>query len=126
MQYNQVSEAQAVDNRQMIVADVSVYKDGEFVKDMRPRRDFFPTGSPMSIAGVHSTIESDFYTLLIFWEGDRVTFRVYHNPLINFVWWGSFLLVIGTLVAAWPDPEPVRVRQARTVPSNRVLAGAGD
>jgi cytochrome c-type biogenesis protein CcmF len=28
---------------------------------------------------------------------------VYLNPLINWLWAGSVLLILGTLVAAWPD-----------------------
>jgi cytochrome c biogenesis factor len=26
------------------------------------------------------------------------------NPLINWVWAGGFIFVIGTLIAGWPDP----------------------
>jgi cytochrome c-type biogenesis protein CcmF len=124
MQFDQVSRATAIDDREMVVADVSVFRDGEFITNMRPRRDFFSSGSPMSIAGVHSTVEADFYALLTFWEGNSVTFRVYYNPLISFVWLGSLMLVIGTVIAAWPDPEPVAIRRPRrsSVPAT-VAAG---
>lgn len=125
MRFDQVSEAQAIDDRFMVVADVTIFRDGKAIKTVRPRRDFFASGSPMSIAGVHSTIESDFYVLLTFWEGNDVTFRIYHNPLINFVWWGSYLLVFGTLVAAWPDHEPVRASSRRYV-RQPMPVGAGD
>ncbi len=125
MRFDQVSEAQAIDDRFMVVADVTIFRDGKAIKTVRPRRDFFTSGSPMSIAGVHSTIESDFYVLLTFWEGNDVTFRIYHNPLINFVWWGSYLLVFGTLIAAWPDHEPVRASSRRYV-RQPMPVGAGD
>jgi cytochrome c-type biogenesis protein CcmF len=125
MRYDQVSEARAVDDRSMIVADVTVFRDDKAITTLRPRRDFFTSGSPMSIAGVHSTIESDFYVLLTHWEGNEVTFRIYNNPLINFVWWGSYLLVIGTLIAAWPDHEPVR-STARQFSRQPLSVGVGD
>ena len=125
MRYDQVSEARAVDDRSMIVADVTVFRDDKAITTLRPRRDFFTSGSPMSIAGVHSTIESDFYVLLTHWEGNEVTFRIYNNPLINFVWWGSYLLVIGTLIAAWPDHEPVR-STARQFSRQPLPVGVGD
>ncbi|MCB9437790.1 MAG: heme lyase CcmF/NrfE family subunit [Anaerolineales bacterium] len=125
MRYNEVFTAVGVDDRDMIIADITVLRDGKEIENLRPRQDFFANSSPMSIAGVHSTVEADFYALLTFWNGNEVTFRVYYNPLVNFVWWGSFLLVFGTLIAAWPDRDPVFATQQR--PALRTAAaGAGD
>jgi cytochrome c-type biogenesis protein CcmF len=71
----------------------------------------------MTIPGVRSTLEEDFYVLLVGWEPigqDGATFKIFHNPLVNFVWWGGAVFILGTLVAAWPDrePEPARRRVA--------------
>ena len=30
------------------------------------------------------------------------TFKVYLNPLVNWTWLGGMVLVLGTLIAAWP------------------------
>jgi cytochrome c-type biogenesis protein CcmF len=30
---------------------------------------------------------------------------VYHNPLVNWLWLGGFVFILGTLVAAWPDQD---------------------
>jgi cytochrome c-type biogenesis protein CcmF len=42
------------------------------------------------------------------------TFKIYVNPLVNWLWLGSLMFFIGILVAAWPDKdpeaEPARVR----------------
>ena len=48
-------------------------------------------------------------------SSEGATFKVYHNPLVNWMWWGAWVFVIGTLVAAWPknDPEPARARASR-------------
>jgi cytochrome c-type biogenesis protein CcmF len=90
-----------------VVADVTLFKNGQEVDRLRPRRDFFgPSSSPMTIAGEHSTLENDIYVLLTFWQDDQVTFRVFRNPLIGFVWGGGLLLVLGTIVTVYPDPEP--------------------
>lgn len=106
MRYDDFSRALAVDERDMYVADVTVLdQEGNYVTTLRPRRDVFDNGSPMSIAGVHSTVNADFYVLLAFWENNVVTFRAYYNPLISLVWTGGILLVLGTLVAAWPEGE---------------------
>jgi cytochrome c-type biogenesis protein CcmF len=69
----------------------------------------------MTIAGAHSTIENDFYVLLVNWEpisSNSATFKVYINPLVNLVWWGGLVLIAGTLLAGYPrETLPARVRQ---------------
>jgi cytochrome c-type biogenesis protein CcmF len=62
----------------------------------------------MTIPGVRSTLEDDFYVLLVGWEPVAVegaTFKVYHNPMVNFVWMGGLIFIFGTMVAAWPEAE---------------------
>ncbi len=125
MIYKDVFDADAVDGRAMVVANVAVYRNGQYVGDIRPRKDFFGQDqNPMSIAGQYSTLESDFYVLLTNWEGNRVTFKVYLNPLVNLVWWGGLVLMIGTAIAAWPSPE--REAAARLVSIPARLEAAGD
>jgi cytochrome c-type biogenesis protein CcmF len=96
---------------------VTVLRDGSEVATLRPRRDFFPQNDgmqSMTIAGAHSTIENDFYVLLVNWEPinqNEATFKVYINPLINLIWWGGFVLILGTVLAVWPrEVLPARVR----------------
>jgi len=135
LQHNGLYEAQAEDGRTMIVARATVFKDGEIVGHIRPRRDIFFTRDPMtgqlspttnmSIPGTHSTLAADFYARIEHWEGNRVTFRVYYNPLISFVWLGGVVLVLGTMVALWPSRHPGRAAQRATVPAGARGIGAG-
>jgi cytochrome c-type biogenesis protein CcmF len=60
----------------------------------------------------------DLYVILVDWQpilASGATFKVYHNPLVNWLWLGSIMLILGSVVAAWPDKDPeyvpVRVRQ---------------
>ena len=101
VRYDDFLRAQAVDGRVMHIATLSVLRHGEPVARIRPRIDQFPQ-LPMSIAGAHSTLENDFYALLIRGDRERATFRVYINPLVNLVWWGGLLLILGTAIAAYP------------------------
>ena len=95
MVYKDVFQADAVDSRGMVISDVAVYRDGQYVGDIRPRKDFFgQNAAPMSIAGQYSTLESDFYILLTNWEGNRATFKIFLNPLVNLVWWGGIVLML--------------------------------
>jgi cytochrome c-type biogenesis protein CcmF len=127
MLYEQASENRAVDGRYMFIADVSLWKNERNVASLRPRRDVFEGGStPMTIAGLHSTLENDVYVLLTFWDADRVTFRVYRNPLVNFVWWGGLLLMLGTFIAVYPHPEKSVAPVSATARLQTRPVGAGD
>jgi cytochrome c-type biogenesis protein CcmF len=119
MTYDSLAVFDAPDGRNVARAVVSVEKNGKQVGELYPRRDFYyDSQQPMTIPGVRSTVEDDFYILLVDWlpiSSEGATFKVYHNPLVNWMWWGAWVFVIGTLVAAWPDrdPEPARVRASR-------------
>jgi cytochrome c-type biogenesis protein CcmF len=97
---------------QATTATVSVYRDGQPVGQLYPRRDYyFESQQPMTIAGVRRTIEDDLYVLLVTWEpvaSNGATFKVYVNPLVNWVWTGGFIFILGTLVAAWPNAAEAR------------------
>jgi cytochrome c-type biogenesis protein CcmF len=89
---------------------VEVSKDGKVLGELYPRRDFYyDSQQPMTIPGVRSTLESDLYVILVDWQSISTagaTFKVFHNPLVNWLWIGSFVLILGMLVAAWPDRDP--------------------
>lgn len=116
MVYDAVAQWDTNDGRNVTRAVVSVYRDGRAVGELYPRRDFYyESEQPMTIPGVRSTLEDDFYVLLVSWEPigtQAATFKVYHNPLVNFVWWGGLVFILGTLVATWPEREPEEVPSA--------------
>ena len=68
-----------------------------------------------------STMKDDLYILLVDWEpvsSTGATFKVYVNPLVNWLWLGSLLFLGGVVIAAWPEKEmePVAVKsRARSV-----------
>ncbi|HEY43875.1 MAG TPA: heme lyase CcmF/NrfE family subunit [Anaerolineae bacterium] len=113
MIYESLTQFDTQDGRNVTRAVVSVFRDGKNVGELYPRRDFYYSSQqPMTIPGVRSTLEDDFYVLLVGWESiglSGATFKVYHNPLVNFLWIGGLVFILGTMVAAWPDrgPEPV-------------------
>jgi cytochrome c-type biogenesis protein CcmF len=111
----------AEDGRILDVANVSVIRDGSPLAQIRPRHDLYPEAqgmNTMTIAGAYSTLENDFYVLLVGWQTApddptalTATFKVYINPLVNLVWWGGIILIIGTVISVLPnDPAPSRAR----------------
>jgi cytochrome c-type biogenesis protein CcmF len=115
LRYDGFTDAVADDGRRMEIADVTLLRDGKEIAHLRPRQDVYPDNTPMTIAGQHSTLENDVYVLLVGWEeisASTATFKVYINPLINLVWYGGIILILGTFIAAWPaDTVPSRVRK---------------
>jgi cytochrome c-type biogenesis protein CcmF len=107
--FQNLAEFDVADGRNVARAVLSVTKNGRDLGELYPRRDYYyDSQQPMTIPGVRSTIEDDLYIVLVNWEqitSRGATFKVYHNPLINWLWIGGILLVLGSLVAAWPDPE---------------------
>lgn len=98
------------DGRNVARAVLDVEKDGQYIGQLFPRRDFFfESQQPMTIPAVRSTWEDDLYIILVDWmpvKSEGATFKVYRNPLVNWLWLGGMVFILGTLIAAWPDKEP--------------------
>jgi len=105
--FERLDQFDAHDGRNVARATVAVSKGGRYLAELHPRRDFYyDSQQPMTIPGTRSTLEDDVYVLLVDWQpisADGATFKVYHNPLVNWLWLGSLVFIIGMLVAAWPD-----------------------
>jgi cytochrome c-type biogenesis protein CcmF len=116
--YDKLNVFDTDDGRNIAQAGVSVYKDGEYVGQLNPRRDYYyESQQPMTIPGIRSSWEDDFYVLLVDWQpvsSQGATFKIYHNPLVNWLWLGGIIFIIGTAVAAWPDKDPESVRVRKT------------
>jgi len=120
--FDSLATFDTADGRNVARAVVGVYRNGSYVGELHPRRDYYyESQQPMTIPGVRSTWEDDFYVLLVDWQpisSQGATFKVYRNPLVNWLWLGGIVFILGTLVAAWPDrdPETKRLPVKRTVP----------
>ena len=69
IRYDGLSVFDGPDGRNITRAVVSVFKDGEYLTELYPRRDFYyDSNQPMTIPGVRSTIEDDFYILMVDWQ----------------------------------------------------------
>jgi cytochrome c-type biogenesis protein CcmF len=116
MTFNGVRQFPGPDDLQIKEADVAVSYRGEYVRDLTPRTELYTrSGQPMTIPSVRSTISEDFYVILVNWESvtaSEATFRIFLNPLINWIWAGGFVFIFGTLVAAWPDAVDEKVSAA--------------
>jgi cytochrome c-type biogenesis protein CcmF len=112
MAFRSVTRYPGPDDLLITEATVDVYDNGKFVAQLTPRTELYTrTNQPSTIPDIRSTVAEDFYVLMINWEpasADQATFRIYLNPLINWVWMGGFIFVLGTFIAAWPNPSTER------------------
>jgi cytochrome c-type biogenesis protein CcmF len=119
MRFDSLTQFPLEDGREVSRAVVTVLDPaGKPLGELYPRHDLFDSGQPMTIPGVRSTLGEDFYVLLVGWEpiaSNGATFKVYLNPLINLVWLGGLVFIIGTLVAAWPDADEEKRYVAESV-----------
>ena len=126
--FNGTQAFEAPDDLMLIEADFSLLKNGEFVKTLTPVNEIYQrTGQTMTIADLRSTLVEDFYVRLIDWEGitaNAATVRLYLNPLINWVWLGGAIFVLGTMIAAWPDAS--EERRIAVAEANQPALAAGD
>jgi cytochrome c-type biogenesis protein CcmF len=114
--YEDIARFSGPDGREVTRAVIQVYKDGQPVAALYPRTDYYwDAQQNMTIPGVRSTIADDVYVLLVDWEPASAigaTFKVYVNPLVNWLWIGCVAFLFGVIIAAWPENErePVSVR----------------
>ena len=89
------------------VARIALYKDDEPVAVMLPeKRVYWFEDQPASIPSVYSTFREDLYVILNAIEADgSATLQIYRNPLVNWIWLGGAIFVLGTLAVMWPHPQ---------------------
>jgi cytochrome c-type biogenesis protein CcmF len=118
VKYESIAQFNAVDKRQVTRAVVGVYDNkGDFLGELHPRIDYYPDAQQnMTIPGERATMSDDLYVLLVDWQpatSTGATFKVFVNPLVNWLWIGSLLFAVGILIAVFiPDKEAERVTVA--------------
>ncbi len=99
------------------VVDVYSLDSGKQVETLYPKRNIYDKtpDMPTSEVGLHMSPIEDIYVVLNGWDngGASATFTIYINPLTAWMWVGGIVLVIGTLIAAWPHATRRRTESVR-------------
>lgn len=85
---------------------LDLYVDGEFRKTVRPARYFYKQPEqPSTEVDIYSRLKEDVYFILGSIDGNsgQATIRVQLHPLISWLWFGGFVLVIGGLMTMLPS-----------------------
>jgi cytochrome c-type biogenesis protein CcmF len=85
------------------IARLALYHDGEPVGILTPeKRVYMQQEQPTTMPAVASTLREDFYVILTGLEPDQsAALKVYINPLVNWIWIGGYIFVIGNTLLLW-------------------------
>ncbi|PLR99898.1 heme lyase CcmF/NrfE family subunit [Bacillus sp. T33-2] len=87
----------------IVFTDLTVFQNGKRLGVYQPEKVFYGNWEePSSEVALISSVVEDLYIVLSTWEEDgKATFIVKVNPMMNWLWIGSALIVIGSLFAVW-------------------------
>ena len=112
------------------VASIDVSRDGEYLETLLPERRFYHASQqPTSRVDVRNRLREDVYVVYAGQSNDGANpvVQVYINPLVNWIWLGAVLLVLGTLVALVPSRQSGRSRRPSAVRlKEHPVAASGD
>ncbi|MDP2952535.1 MAG: cytochrome c-type biogenesis CcmF C-terminal domain-containing protein, partial [Chloroflexota bacterium] len=93
-------------SRNVTVATLSLYNsDGKSIGFLNAKKFLHRYyDQPVTEVAIYTTPLEDFYVILGAWGEDGSTvFKVVINPMVVWVWIGGVLVLVGTVVAFWPD-----------------------
>ena len=101
---------------------IDVTKDGKAIAHLEPQKRAYYSGMPMTEASIDAGFFRDLYVALgepIGNEGAWAV-RIYHKPLIRWIWLGTLIMALGGILAA-ADPRYRRlaVKDARSNASEK-------
>lgn len=120
------------------IALISVKKNGTPIGNLTTeQRQYVTADRPMTEVGIRSSFVEDLYLILAAIDDlngalsddaadQGIDLQVLVKPLIGWIWWGTMILAVGSLLALWPSVErrraPQEAREERPVPAE----AAGD
>jgi len=96
------------------IARLALTRNGVPLGILEPeKRFYFQQDQPATLPAVSSTLREDFYVILTGIEPDQsVALKAYVNPLVNWIWIGGVVFVIGNTLLLWRIPAVEGVRPA--------------
>ncbi len=94
-------------NKRMVFADMTLLDGEREIARLSPAKFIYRSHPemPTSEVAVRSTPYSDVYVILstVDPESHRATIRVVHRPFVFWIWFGGGVLLLGTLISAFPS-----------------------
>ena len=107
-------------NRTEFTSTVQLFRDGDLLETIRTKRAFYPNfNMAATSAAIRSTPVEDLYVVPSENRPDgSVGFRILVNPLIWWMWVAGPVMLVGTVIALWPQ----KIRATAPAPTTRRFA----
>ena len=92
-------------DKQVASATFTLEESGKILGTIRPVKEYYPANDQTwTHVALHSTLAGDVYVTLLDYAGDgsSVSIQAQVNPLVNWLWIGGAIMVLGGLIALWP------------------------
>lgn len=124
-QYNLTYEGMGVSaepGARLMYGNLVVRRGGRTIGVLRPSATFYTNGqSPSTNVALYSKPFADLYVVLLgTGQNGAAIFDLHINPLVEWIWWGGYLFIIGTLISLWPESMRLRNRRAAFSPADDV------
>ncbi len=93
-------------NQEFMGARLAVFREGRPAGTLVPGQNFYKTGQdPSTEVDILHTLREDLYLILVGFDPQegRATLKAYLNPLINWIWIGGAVVILGSWLAMLPD-----------------------
>ncbi len=109
-------------NYESSFAVLAVFRDGKKVHELKPEyRMYKASQQPTTEVALYKTIKEDLYVVFTGLDDSqqKAVIQIYVNPLVSWIWFGTELLVFGTIICLLPayseDRNEVKVRRKENI-----------
>ena len=86
-------------NYQELVGVFKIYKNKKLISEIKPSKRYYHVSKMITTeAGIYRHWLQDFYIVLGNEANNKWNIKIYHNPLVNFIWIGTILMIISGLI----------------------------
>lgn len=102
------------DAKNATIANLTLFENGKEIDTISPEKNIYKYEGNREInqeteVALRSTFKDDLYIILSSFNTDgTATIRVMINPLVNWIWAGGFVLLLGAIVTMWPSGKKRR------------------
>jgi cytochrome c-type biogenesis protein CcmF len=126
LQYDDLTRA-IEPTHETFVAKLIVSRQGKYLTTLYPeKRLYFAQNQPTTEVALRTSPFEDLYIIMAGFEPSKAaTFKVFVNPLVFWMWMGGLVVVLGTIIAIWPERRPYGAGRQHTAGQVAITAAQG-
>jgi cytochrome c-type biogenesis protein CcmF len=101
-------------SKRVVSATMSVRNEGKLISQLVPEKYFHQSyEQPVTEVAIHGNLAEDLYIILVDSEASSglSDFKVLINPVVNWIWIGGLVLVLGGLISFWPERQRATISE---------------